>query len=82
MCEEYQGYDFRYTTVERVRRKLQEKGFYLPTDPRVAEERKKRAKQWKEKMPKMLKRHVQEIIYDANGQGHFDFTGSLDKQNV
>ena len=73
MCREYPNYEVKYTTVERMRRKIQEKGKYLPTDMKIYEMRHRYAKKWKEKMPKVLKRDVEEMITDANGQGHFFF---------
>jgi predicted nuclease with TOPRIM domain len=67
--EEYPELDTSTATIERIRRKIQQKGFYMPSDEREYNKRRKaRSVMFHKVMPKILKRDVQEIIADANGQ--------------
>ena len=82
-CDEllYREYKERYpeigtstATIERIRRKIQAKGFCLPDNAEQYDRRRRaRENRFREEMPRIKKAKVQEMIADAHGQGHFDF---------
>ena len=46
-------YEGVFETIRRTRQKIQEEGYYLPTDPKVLKKRRKLAEMYRRVMPKV-----------------------------